>query len=256
MRSHADMKPFTSQPLDAHWPTAGSDEPLCQLPAALPLALCRRALVLAPHPDDECIGCGGVIALLRQLQVPVRIVLVTDGSGAGGLPAGAGLTRQQEFLRAAARLGVDDTAMLGFPDGGLARDEALAQAVQQQLQAFAPDWVFAPTPADIHRDHRAVAWAAREGAAAVATVTDLWYYETWTPLPVTHVLDITAVMATKIAALSEHVTALACGNYIDGTRGLAAHRGLLLPTAARPGAAGEGFFHVPRQPDQQPDHQP
>src|SRR5579885_2284019 len=38
------------------------------------------ALIIAPHHDDETLGCGGVIALKRAAGVPVQVVILTDGS--------------------------------------------------------------------------------------------------------------------------------------------------------------------------------
>ena len=76
----------------------------CPLPQALDLTQARKVLVFAPHPDDETLGCGGTLARLA-LHCPVKVVLVTDGSGAGGLPPGADTIRQAEFVRALAVLG-------------------------------------------------------------------------------------------------------------------------------------------------------
>lgn len=219
---------------------AEADEPLCPLPQPMPLADARRVLVFAPHPDDESIGCGGLIARLLQAAVPVHVVLVTDGAGAGGLPPGAAQVRQREFQQALRQLGGTSSAQLGFEDGALADDDALASAVQQQLSDFAPNWVVMPALADLHRDHRVLARAVLRAARVQAGVQAVWQYETWAALPVTHVLDIGDVLAAKRAAIAEHHTALACGNYLEGALGLAAYRGLLLG-ASRPGAAAEGF---------------
>lgn len=220
-----------------------ADDALCPLPQPLPLEQATRVLVFAPHPDDESIGCGGLLALLAERGVPVRVVLVTDGAGAGGLPPGADRLRQAEFRAALGQLGVSDSALLGFPDGALQADEALAQAVLAQLQSFQPDWVVMPALVDLHRDHRVLARVVRDQAAALPSVRALWQYETWSALPVSHVLDIAPVLARKRAAIAEHRTALACGNYLEGALGLAAYRGLLLG-ASRPGSAAEGFLRT------------
>ena len=220
-------------------PAATDAGPLCALPERLSLSQAGRVLVFAPHPDDETIGCGGALALLAQAGVPVRVVLVSDGAGAGGLPEGAAAVRQQEFAAALRQLGVADHAMLGFPDGGLSLQAPLLQAIQDQVDAYAPSWIFAPARADLHRDHRVVAQAVRVAALANLGVQRLCEYETWGPLPVTHVLDIGAVLATKMGALAQHRTALACGDYLEAATGLARYRGLLLGTAAA--AYAEGF---------------
>lgn len=226
-------------------PELPMDGPLCALPLVLPLAEARRVMVFAPHPDDESIGCGGLLALLARAGVPTRVVLVSDGSGAGGLPEGAGEVRQQEFRAALARLGIGDMALLGFPDGELALSPALLAAIAQEVRDFSPQWVFTPASIDLHRDHRVVAEAVRQAALAVASVETVWQYETWSPLPITHVLDITGMLATKLAALGEHRTALACGNYLLGTEGLSRHRALLLG-APKPDGAAEGYLATQR----------
>lgn len=213
---------------------------LIALPDALPLPQARRVMVLAPHPDDECIGCGGLIAELVARAVPVRVVLVTDGAGAGGLPPGAAVQRQAEFRAALRVLGVDSQAMLGLPDGGLAPDALLFDAVADEVRAFAPNWLLAPMASDVHRDHRCVAQAARAAALAVPSVEQLLEFETWTPLRATHVLDISARHAVKLAALAQHHTALAHVDYLEATRGLARYRALLLGEP-RSDAAAEAF---------------
>ena len=48
--------------------------------SALPVPHARSVLVLAPHPDDETIGCGGCAALYAQAGIPVRALVMTDGS--------------------------------------------------------------------------------------------------------------------------------------------------------------------------------
>jgi LmbE family N-acetylglucosaminyl deacetylase len=236
------MKRFIDAWLERRSDRAASLEvPLVALPAAFPLADARRVLVFAPHPDDESIGCGGLLTLLARAGVPTRVVLVSDGAGAGGLPPGAGEVRQQEFRAALSRLGVTDFAQLGFPDGELTLGPALEAAISHEVQAFSAPWIFVPASIDLHRDHRVVTEAARRAAMQSAAVAALWHYETWSPLQVSHVLDISEVLESKLAALAEHRTALACGNYLAGTEGLARHRALLLG-APRPGAAAEGYL--------------
>ncbi len=74
----------------------------------------------------------------------------------------------------------------------------------------------------------------------LASVTKYIQYEVWCPLPATHLVDISAVADTKWAAISQHQTALKCGDYLTASQGLARYRGLLL---GKPGtdAAAEAF---------------
>lgn len=222
------------------------DGPLYRTLAPLPLAHARRVLVLAPHPDDECIGCGGLIVALRRRGVPVKVVLVSDGGGAGGLPPEAAAIRQREFDAALRRLGVEEQAKLGFVDGDLHASAGLPDAIRDAVRAWSPNWLLAPTSADAHRDHRAVARAARTAALSSATVEQLLEYEISTPLPASHVLDIGDVLAVKLAALAEHATALAHGRYVEATEGLARYRGLQLGTR-QPDTAAEAYLLLDRR---------
>src|SRR5438128_8229694 len=77
----------------------------------------ERLLVLAPHPDDEVIGCGGLIALHLRDGRQVRIVIVTDGAEAGEATA-----REEESRRALRIIGDVDCQFLRFHDRRLAEE--------------------------------------------------------------------------------------------------------------------------------------
>ena len=84
-----------------------------------------RAVVLAPHPDDESLGVGGVIASLVDLGLPVGVVFLTDGGASHHGSASHPPDELEELRRSEARaacraLGVKDDAVafLGLPDGG------------------------------------------------------------------------------------------------------------------------------------------
>ncbi|MHB1078972.1 MAG: PIG-L deacetylase family protein [Prosthecobacter sp.] len=94
-------------------------------------------LVIAPHPDDEVIGCAGVMLQALEQHKHVGVVVITSGDGYPALAAAAvkkdrdlltaadfisaGALRQQHSVRALARLGVlkDGLIFLGYPDSGL-----------------------------------------------------------------------------------------------------------------------------------------
>lgn len=212
----------------------------CPLPQALDLSQARKVLVFVPHPDDETLGCGGTLARLASL-CPVKVVLVTDGSGAGGLPDGAGAVRQAEFVRALARLGVTDSVQLNQPDGAFESSPALQTQVLQLLQDYQPDWVLLPSPLDYHRDHVRIAAFLEPLCRRTASVKQLVFYEIWAPVPATHVVDITDQVETKRLALMEHATALACGDYQRAVDGLNNYRGLYLGR----GRVAEAFWVEP-----------
>jgi LmbE family N-acetylglucosaminyl deacetylase len=216
----------------------------CPLPQSLDLTLARKVLVFAPHPDDETLGCGGTLARLAPL-CPVKVVLVTDGSGAGGLPEGAGVVRQGEFVRALARLGVADSLQLNQPDGAFEGSPDLKRQIQRLLDDYQPDWVILPSPLDYHRDHVRIAAFLEPLCRRATSVEQLLFYEVWAPVPATHVVDITDQVQVKKDALMEHATALACGDYERAVDGLNNYRGLYLGK----GRVAEAFWVEPARKD-------
>lgn len=201
--------------------------PQCALPRPLPLENIRRAIVFAPHPDDESLGCGGTLARLAG-HCAIKVVLITDGSGAGGLPDGSDLVRQREFAAALRILGIDDFCCLQQPDGHFSANPALTEQITRLLADFQPDHVFLPSPVDYHRDHLRIADFLVPLCRQAATVEQLVHYEIWAPLPATHVVDISEQWPQKQAALFEHHTAMACGDYLRAIEGLNRYRGLYL----------------------------
>lgn len=197
------------------------------MPQPLDLTQARKVLVFVPHPDDETLGCGGTLARLAPL-CPVKVVLVTDGSGAGGLADGAGAVRQGEFVRALARLGVTDSLQLNQPDGAFEGSPDLKRQIQQLLAEYQPDWVMLPSPLDYHRDHVRIAAFLEPLCRRAASVEQLLFYEVWAPVPATHVVDITDHVQIKKDALREHATAMVCGDYERAVDGLNNYRGLYL----------------------------
>ncbi len=128
----------------------------------------RPWLVVAPHPDDETLGCGCTIARARQAGIPVHVIIVTDG---GGHPAHVtdkamliGL-RRDEAVKACGVLGVpaSHVVFLGVPDGQAPAHVAVITArLAEVIDRIDPECVFAPSHLDNHSDHRAVAAAVRD----------------------------------------------------------------------------------------------
>ena len=159
----------------------------------------RSLLVLAPHPDDEVFGCGGLLAVAAAQGLRSRVLVLTDG-GAGGEAA----HREQESRRAAAQLGyAHDAQALQFlhrPDRGLLPDEALLAELQQHAVQIKADVLLAPSPFEIHPDHRAACVAAV--ALARALNCPVLFYEVGQALMPSHLLDLGPVLARKQAAMA------------------------------------------------------
>lgn len=200
-------------------------------------------VVLAPHPDDEVIGCGGTI--LRHVAAGARVAcaVVNRGERSCGRP---GLTQEQraaareaESRASAAALGLEEIVFL--PGRNLTPFTAdQRNALAAFLERRRPDLVYVPHFLETHPDHHeanrllAAAWRPARGAARVRA------YEVWTPLlSATCTVDITGVLEKKLEALALHRTALDAVDYLHAVRGLAAYRSI--HAQAGRGAA-EAFF--------------
>jgi LmbE family N-acetylglucosaminyl deacetylase len=137
-----------------------------------------RLIVIAPHPDDETLGAGGLMAVAAQRSIPIEIVAVTEGE-ASHLACGVdiGGLRSEERRQALARLGIRPTIhRLRIPDGGVApHAERLFERLGQILRAG--DLCLAPWPGDGHPDHDACGVAALSSAREVGC--SLLQYLVW-----------------------------------------------------------------------------
>jgi LmbE family N-acetylglucosaminyl deacetylase len=150
----------------------------------------QSAVVFSPHPDDETLGCGGVIASKRGQQVPVTVVLMTDGQAShdiGGVqPEELSQRRKQEAIAALAVLGVApaDIYFLNQPDGKLqALSELQRQHLIQQLcdllQFVKPQEIYLPHAKDSHPDHQATFSLIAAAIARTGLAVPVFQYPIW-----------------------------------------------------------------------------
>jgi len=148
------------------------------------------ALIIAPHPDDETFGCGGLIRLKRAAEVPVLVVILTDGeavaSGLGERQEAVKAARRREALTACQRLGVaaDSVSWLHLPDGKLPHQEqagfdAAARAVLAEIEAFAPGEVYCPHLLDMRPDHLAATRFTLQALSLWSKPCEVFFYPVW-----------------------------------------------------------------------------
>lgn len=182
--------------------------------------------MLAPHPDDESIGCGGTIIRHVAAGAQVRVLTVSNGEKVEGAGGDIAARRQDEARRAAAILGVAPPVFLELPDGQVsAHGPELARRLTQEVTDFRPQVVYAPFPLDVHPDHTATA------GAALRVLEDpggfqLAFYEIYQPIRFSMVVDISDVVTQKRRAILAHETGLLGAQEIiaDAVEGLGRYR--------------------------------
>lgn len=195
-----------------------------------------NVLVIAPHPDDETIGCGGALCLHAQRGDRVTVVFLTSGElGLKKLPREeAWKIREAEARRAGKILGLADVIFLRLPDWTLAEHTAEAvELLQPILKRETPQLIYLPHPLDGHPDHQVALPIVREALRrSKAAAPRLRGYEVWTPLPAFDEMEnISAVMPRKLRALRAHRSQREEFDYVQATRGLNAYRGALAAKA-------------------------
>ena len=126
----------------------------------------KRAIVFAPHPDDETLGCGGTIAKKLSEGYDISVVFLTDGRyalielGISSKPTPLEMKemRREDALRAAKILGLREKNLifLDFEDKSLDKHSGLVQEkIVETLQDVSPVEVFFPQAKEYNIDHRA-----------------------------------------------------------------------------------------------------
>lgn len=150
--------------------------------------LSGSAIVFAPHPDDETLGCGGTIIRKIAVGASVRVVFMTAGSRSHTRfisPVDLKVIRRQEAVEATQKLGVSDVTFLAFEDGQIDHSlQSIAKCIKEILLEHKPDEIYVTHFKEPHADHRAL----YEGAiAAVEALSEppkvyaypVWYWRQW-----------------------------------------------------------------------------
>jgi len=191
-----------------------------------------NVLVVAPHPDDESIGCGGTICLHADRGDRVAAVFLTSGEmGLTDLSEDdARRMRERESEDAAAILGISSVTFLRRPDQHLEQDTVqAAQALKPILEREKPEIIYLPHERDFHRDHRASVSIVQKavGASGIATPA-LLSYEVLTPLSeYDRAEDISAVIQRKLKAVCAHRSQVRQFRYDRALRAMNRFRGVV-----------------------------
>ena len=147
------------------------------VPTELDLSDAGSPIVVAPHPDDEILGVGGLLARLGRGEV----VAVTDGEASHPQSkvyrqTELAIVRRRETAESLAHLGLPQAAIhrLGQPDGCIDEDELTADLVRRLSPGR---WCLATWREDGHPDHEAVGRAAAR--ACETTGARLLEYPVW-----------------------------------------------------------------------------
>jgi len=214
----------------------------------------NRVLVIAPHYDDEVLGCGGLLAQLAAADAEIRVLFLSDSAGGNEVVTDTesyAARRLDEASQALRILGIDDLHHADLPDGRLDRhiDEA-SKAIAESLLDLRPDLLLSVSPLELTRDHQS-AFAALfhvlsplrgdgELDAAVNGLRILLYEVNRPGLP-NRLVDVGPQIEQLEEAIRAHSSQLELHNYLEGAIGARRFRTLSLPPDVE---AAEGYREV------------
>ena len=189
----------------------------------------KRFMVLSPHPDDEVLGCGGIIARLVESGKRVEIVHLTDGErGNQKWKSSHALAemRRKEALAAATILGAEAPTFLGLPDLGLSGSKTAEELLREIIVSKKPDAIFLPFFLDPHLDHEATARLLARILESEKQKPFCYIYETWMPVPANAFVDISGQIEKKLMALEAHASQNSQMDLVDISKSLSRYRAI------------------------------
>ena len=191
----------------------------------------EQVLIVAPHPDDEVIGCGGLIGRLVAEGTAPHIVIMTGGEGSHRgccgtaereiVAARRGLTR-----KALAVLGVPETQVyeLDFTDGRIDEDGKDMSRLRALIEELKPDTILVPHWGEGWSDHVKTAEIVKRIVPSTAEVWEycvwMWYYNVWRGLDWKNAAALRLTreeQSLKLRAMDEYIKPLApCGRPRSG----------------------------------------
>jgi LmbE family N-acetylglucosaminyl deacetylase len=218
----------------------------------------NRVLVIAPHPDDEVLGCGGALARHAASGDETHVVVVTRGAVDRYTDEQIQQIRK-EAAAAHSRLGVSTTSYLEFPAPKLDQVPLcdLGDSLRRIVGSLRPHTVYLPHQGDIHGDHKAVYWAALVACRPIGVEYPrrLLCYETpseteWgapnaaDAFVPTVFLDVSAYIHLKFAAMECYASQVTPS---PGTRSLASIEALARFRGGTVGVAAAEAFSLVRE---------
>ena len=176
-----------------------------------------KTLVIVAHPDDEVLGCGGLIAKLINQGEQVRVVFVAEGSSCRHESLSKQAQEEINFrnqcgIKALASLGVSSHKFYNLPCGRLDKEPIIeiAKIIEKEISDYKPTTVLTHSSNDVHNDHKIIYTAVVQATRPVGTIvknllsfeilssTEWNYIEVFKP---NIFVDVTSTINAKINAM-------------------------------------------------------
>jgi len=154
------------------------------------LATGKRILLIAPHPDDEIIGCAGLIQQTLKAGKKIDVVILTDGgeshSNCCNIDEDTLIEARRKLSRKAAQvvgLPLEHLHFLNYPDGGISYENKETERLKQLIEELSPEAIFIPHKGEGWSDHVEAGNVIRKlklsGIQLYEYCVWFWYYNVW-----------------------------------------------------------------------------
>lgn len=207
----------------------------------------RSMLVIAPHQDDEVIGCGGAMLLQLASGGKVHVVFIMDG---GGEHREDGLSREEsvmiredEACKVADEMGITKPRCLRHAEINNTNLGIVVDQIREEILKTKSDAVFVNFFLDYNYDHRMTNFALAEALSELTNKPRIYGYEVWGLCIPNVILVVDSVMEKKQKLLSYYVSQLSGTNYLNAVTGLNMYHSRLFGAGTCKYA--ERFFEIP-----------
>ncbi len=211
----------------------------------------KDCIVIAPHPDDEAIGCGGSIIRHIKKGNRVKVIFLTPGDKGDfmGIFGDDYLKiRHESALKAISILGVENYEFWEFSDRELwKKKDIIYERIKERVREFKPGLIYVPSPFESHPDHRVAAsviWQIYNETGISAVFCELLM-----SLYPNILVDISEEFKKKEEAIRCYKTELHYNNYVDKIEGLNRFRTATLHSKIK---YAEAFLLLDRETSEKP----
>ena len=200
----------------------------------------NNVLVLSPHPDDDVLGCGGLLAYLSEEGAKIKVVYFDDGArgnNRGNRDNDLIWQREEEAMKALRVLKVSEVKFLRQKN--IAKDKDLWHLVLEELKTRQNDLVLAPSHHDWHPDHVALAEASEQALKKITkNKPHVWSYYVWGVPPLNIIFPIDKYLKAKKQAIYCHKSQLGVKAYDEAVLAMNEYLGKALGV----GKFVEGYY--------------
>jgi LmbE family N-acetylglucosaminyl deacetylase len=172
----------------------------------------KNILVIAPHPDDETLGCGGLLLQAAKKKCNIHILSLSSGA------TNDAETREAELRKSANDLGVSNIIFLRLSDGFVGNEITGKNILNDIFIKNKPDIILIPFILDNHEDHKNANKLLIE--LKNHEELEIWCYQVYSNIISNAYCDITDVSDIKYKILENYSSQLKYFDYINWNKGL------------------------------------